>query len=293
MIPDLSNVLPSHLYPKDVVLVFVVDCLISIELLHLLQHGIHCPLEQCTWKPHILCIIKQLCHNVPWPASLPLSKPLTMPPTPLCMTSNGPTNKAQLCTSCALTDPANHPNQHLDVTWHTLHPSTWPWVHTPHPHQAVMNWPTSTCPQNYDNQLTLHQSAGPFKNINPATLDRMLNLVWSYASTSHSTDPDHPTPDILPPCSPSCNCSCTRYQPDTFWQELNGIDNTISKSALTKQFKTMDGRSCNKSNDNDSETNGRKHQETPEGSWWLKIPLCCVPLWVYMVFQGQEHFHSC
>jgi len=46
------------------------------------------------------------------------------------------------------------------------------------------------------------------------------------------------------------------------WQELNQIDNTNSKSALTKHFKQMDGRSCNKCNDNNSETSSWKHQET-------------------------------
>jgi len=35
---------------------------------------------------------------------------------------------------------------------------------------------------------------------------------------------------------------------------LNGIDNTNSKSALTKQFNTMDGLELQQSNDNNSET---------------------------------------
>ena len=39
---------------------------------------------------------------------------------------------------------------------------------------------------------------------------------------------------------------------------MNGIDNTNDESALTKQFKTMDGLELQQSNDNDSETNNRK-----------------------------------
>jgi len=44
---------------------------------------------------------------------------------------------------------------------------------------------------------------------------------------------------------------------------LNGIDNTNSKSALTKQFNTMDGLELQQSsNDNNSEKSSRKHWET-------------------------------
>jgi len=60
---------------------------------------------------------------------------------------------------------------------------------------------------------------------------------------------------------------------------LNGIDNTSNKSALTKQFKTMDGLELQPSNDNNSRTSSRKStRKSPEGSWWMKAPLCCVPL---------------
>jgi len=34
-------------------------------------------------------------------------------------------------------------------------------------------------------------------------------------------------------------------------------------------------------------------RKPPEESWWMKAPLCCVPLRVYMVSQGQGYFHSC
>ena len=39
---------------------------------------------------------------------------------------------------------------------------------------------------------------------------------------------------------------------------MNGADNTNSKSALTKQFKTIDGLELQQSNDNNSETSNRK-----------------------------------
>jgi len=41
-------------------------------------------------------------------------------------------------------------------------------------------------------------------------------------------------------------------------QELNRVDNTNDKSALTKQFKTMDGLELQQSNDNNSRTSNRK-----------------------------------
>ena len=43
---------------------------------------------------------------------------------------------------------------------------------------------------------------------------------------------------------------------------MNRIDNTNSKSALTKQFKTNEWKELQQSIDNNSETSSRKHQET-------------------------------
>jgi len=34
-------------------------------------------------------------------------------------------------------------------------------------------------------------------------------------------------------------------------------------------------------------------RKPPQGSWWTKVPLCCVPLRVYTVSQGQGYCHSC
>jgi len=34
-------------------------------------------------------------------------------------------------------------------------------------------------------------------------------------------------------------------------------------------------------------------RKPPAGRWWMKVPLCCVPLRVDMVSQGQGYFHSC
>jgi len=34
-------------------------------------------------------------------------------------------------------------------------------------------------------------------------------------------------------------------------------------------------------------------RKPPEGSWWTKVPQCCVPLRVYTVSQGKGYFHSC
>jgi len=39
---------------------------------------------------------------------------------------------------------------------------------------------------------------------------------------------------------------------------MNGFDNTNNESALTRQFKTMDGLELQQINDNDSRTSNRK-----------------------------------
>jgi len=74
------------------------------------------------------------------------------------------------------------------------------------------------------------------------------------------------------------------------WQDLNGNtaslhwQNTSNNGWVELQQWQWQGWKVKQQN------NTRK---PPEGSWWMKVPLCCVPVRVYTVFQGQEYFHSC
>jgi len=75
---------------------------------------------------------------------------------------------------------------------------------------------------------------------------------------------------------------------------LNGIDNTNSKSALTKQFKTMDGRTATNAMTKTVKQAIEKHQpeNLQEGAGRLKFH-CAVPLRVYTISQGQGYLHTC
>ncbi len=51
--------------------------------------------------------------------------------------------------------------------------------------------------------------------------------------------------------------------------------------------------SCNKAMTTTMKQVIENTRKPPEESWWTKVPLWYVPLRVYTMFQGQEHFHSC
>jgi len=163
--------------------------------------------------------------------------------------------------------PSNHTHQGHKSCWHSY--SSWNTTS-----ESIVTHPCI----NQRIQLQLAHPTQPKFNC-------LEDMDQSASGTIHQTRTSHHAPTTPPAMDPQAATVCTwlhTFDPSTnqiitqvpnspilhhhpqhhTWQEMNEVDNTNSKSVLTKQFKRMDGWSCNKAMTMTVKQMIEKHQET-------------------------------